>query len=68
MQISFIDLTKIRIQIIEVELISLSARYKATHDSAATDHTIVIRERVFIEAQISALQSELAICRSTLSA
>jgi hypothetical protein len=66
MEINFIDLTRIRIQVIEVELISLDARYKVMilHGH---DHNIIVRERKFIEAQISALQSELAVCRSSLS-
>jgi hypothetical protein len=66
MEINFIDLTRIRIQVIEVELISLDARYKAMllHDH---DHHMIVRERKFIEAQMSALQSELAVCRSSLS-
>ncbi len=62
MIISFIDLLKIRIQIIEVELISLNARFEVMQRKIAW-----VVERSLLAAQILALEEELAVSQSSLS-
>jgi len=57
---------RIRKEMIEIQLISLTARYKSTVKHRNAD-TRIAQESMMIRDQITALQKELTVCISSLN-